>query len=37
MTKRTKSMNINNINELMRRYITESFLPQAGLETFDAP
>jgi acyl carrier protein len=35
MTKKTKSMNIDDINEIMRRYITESFLPQAGLETFD--
>jgi acyl carrier protein len=35
MTKKTKSINLNNINELMRRYITESFLPQAGLEAFD--
>ena len=35
MTKKTKNVNIDNINEIMRRYITESFLPQAGLETFD--
>jgi acyl carrier protein len=35
MTKKTKSINLNNINEIMRRYITESLLPQAGLETFN--
>ena len=35
MTKKTKSINIDNINEIMKKYIIENFLPQAGLETFD--
>jgi len=34
MTKESKDMKLKDINDIMRKYITENFLPQAGLETF---
>jgi acyl carrier protein len=35
MKNKAKTLPESNLKELLRKYINESFLPQAGLETFD--